>query len=640
MNTKLTIKNFRVFDEDGVTVDLKPITVLTGCNSSGKSSVVKAVNMLNKFCSQGIDLKMPMSKDGGFNGVLHQGSTSNKITIEHTFHSFLISENVTIKIVFSNKDNDKLGNAFVGLYEISNENDIIYSQKNFRMTPQGFRSLLSLPGSSKLETINLNLLKERCCEFVRLADLYCTWKRLKAQQQIDYIDFWANMDNIEKSKYQTMSKMMNENKIEDYIIESCAISSEQRIQDIINYCATKQGVMDAYWKNITKDFKLIDKMQETGFLFYVPVLEKMDKMDKDEFKIFIQENTKNNYITPELANDVIDRFDGANEKQFGEFFKNLEKDYLNNYTRIYGGNTAKADDFNSWIRFLMYLNDKLTNGQKCEYYTKYKEWPPLHTFFNCSSQYAFSHKTEEMLELFLNNFIEECISPLWYNGMSYISSSRANIKRLYSFDSNDEFTKALKVYLESSNNDKSFIDKWVKNFGIGESISFHTIEEGLGGQIRLHKTSEDEKGRLLADEGYGITQLFSILLQIELQKKSKCLTIAIEEPEIHLHPKYQSLLADMFVDAYKTFGLHFIIETHSEYLIRRLQLLVAGIDTDAEKKLDKNDVSIAYIYTKEEAEKENQPRVKNISIFENGYLSGTFGKGFFDEATKLSRKLM
>jgi predicted ATPase len=199
----------------------------------------------------------------------------------------------------------------------------------------------------------------------------------------------------------------------------------------------------------------------------------------------------------------------------------------------------------------------------------------------------------------------------------------------------------LKKCLESGNikPETSFINKWVKKFGIGDSITFHADSEGLGVQIRLHKTPEDKDGRLLADEGYGITQLLSIMLQIEMSGKSET-TIAVEEPEIHLHPKYQSLLADMFVDAYKTLGQHFIIETHSEYLIRRLQLLVAGIDTDAEKELDKNDVSIAYIYTKEEAEKENQPRVKNIAICEDGYLDDTFGTGFFDEATKLSRKLM
>ena len=49
MNTNLTIKNFRVFDEEGVTIELKPLTILTGCNSSGKSSVVKAVLLLNDF---------------------------------------------------------------------------------------------------------------------------------------------------------------------------------------------------------------------------------------------------------------------------------------------------------------------------------------------------------------------------------------------------------------------------------------------------------------------------------------------------------------------------------------------------------------------------------------------------------------
>lgn len=46
MNTKITIKNFRVFDEDGVTFELNPLTILTGCNSSGKSSMVKAILLL------------------------------------------------------------------------------------------------------------------------------------------------------------------------------------------------------------------------------------------------------------------------------------------------------------------------------------------------------------------------------------------------------------------------------------------------------------------------------------------------------------------------------------------------------------------------------------------------------------------
>ena len=49
MNTKYTIKNFRVFDEKGVTVDIKPITILTGCNNSGKSSIVKSMVLLDTY---------------------------------------------------------------------------------------------------------------------------------------------------------------------------------------------------------------------------------------------------------------------------------------------------------------------------------------------------------------------------------------------------------------------------------------------------------------------------------------------------------------------------------------------------------------------------------------------------------------
>ena len=52
MKTRLNIKNFRVFDENGVTFELNPITIMTGSNSSGKSTLVKAIFLLNSFLAQ------------------------------------------------------------------------------------------------------------------------------------------------------------------------------------------------------------------------------------------------------------------------------------------------------------------------------------------------------------------------------------------------------------------------------------------------------------------------------------------------------------------------------------------------------------------------------------------------------------
>ena len=131
MNTKLTIKNFRVFDENGVTVDLKPITVLTGCNSSGKSSVVKAALMLNDVWRQlkpivkgeqrisvcgiyfttypsisaSIDFTTyPNNLLGRFDKVLHN-SKNGKITFEYTIYS---SEKINIFFKSFNSGNVRL----------------------------------------------------------------------------------------------------------------------------------------------------------------------------------------------------------------------------------------------------------------------------------------------------------------------------------------------------------------------------------------------------------------------------------------------------------------------------------------------------------------------------------------------------
>jgi len=108
----------------------------------------------------------------------------------------------------------------------------------------------------------------------------------------------------------------------------------------------------------------------------------------------------------------------------------------------------------------------------------------------------------------------------------------------------------------------------------------------------------------------------------------------VEEPESHLHPSLQSKLADFFSDAI-VFNkqIQFIIETHSEYLIRKLQYLIA------KKSLDPKVVSLYYIYNRNNIP-QNLKQIQKIEINEDGSLNQGFGSGFIDEADNLSLELM
>jgi hypothetical protein len=109
--------------------------------------------------------------------------------------------------------------------------------------------------------------------------------------------------------------------------------------------------------------------------------------------------------------------------------------------------------------------------------------------------------------------------------------------------------------------------------------------------------------------------------------------LAIEEPETSLHPKLQSLLADMLVSAAYRFDGTFLVETHSEYLIRKLQFLVAT------KAIKPENVAIYYLHDPNEIP-EGRKQVERINILPNGLLDNQFGAGFFDESTRLMTSIL
>ena len=94
-----------------------------------------------------------------------------------------------------------------------------------------------------------------------------------------------------------------------------------------------------------------------------------------------------------------------------------------------------------------------------------------------------------------------------------------------------------------------------------------------GGRFEVGvKTHRSGVWASLTDVGYGISQFLPIVVaDVQLSKGS---TLAVAQPEIHLHPKVQAALGDYFVERIRNQGKRYIIETHSEYLLNRIRLLI------------------------------------------------------------------
>lgn len=258
-----------------------------------------------------------------------------------------------------------------------------------------------------------------------------------------------------------------------------------------------------------------------------------------------------------------------------------------------------------------------------------------------------------------NNYfvISECFKSsykelIWrISTINYLSTVKGENSRIYIGTNNSTFTKLLKDY-SSLDIDTTFINKYLKAFEIGDEIkvSFERKHQ----VINISIISQYFPARDLVDFGYGIKQLILILMHIgvvaEKNRRSKPITtdqgeysqkdyyssslLLIEEPETNLHPKWQSLLAKMFVDANKLYNIQLVIETHSEYLIRKFQTLTA------QGKINSKDVKIFYLRGTQKI-KEDRKQLETIFIESDGTIDyNLFDGGFFDESEKLEFSLL
>lgn len=236
--------------------------------------------------------------------------------------------------------------------------------------------------------------------------------------------------------------------------------------------------------------------------------------------------------------------------------------------------------------------------------------------------------------------------------IEYIYAHAVSQSVVYSAkDSNDYLSRTVHEFasIPPSKDDyrRKFITHWMDVFKIGKNYEITSV----GGEAHLVKIiNNDGKSVNLADKGMGSIQLMVLLFRLAINlprpisSKGKSISksimnsnasriIIIEEPEQNLHPTLQSKLADLFYELNRDYGFRFIVETHSEYLIRKIQVLVSNMNNGKdEKTIIDNPFKIYYVPS---------VGVPYEMIFRpDGAFQNEFGEGFFDEATNLAFEIL
>lgn len=610
--TEIGVKNFRVF-KDYQHFDLAPITVLTGPNSSGKSSLIKLLQLLkDSFQPQ---FKIPKTRKGvnsleGFfslplmlnleNSSGHNLGSFNKFLNENSNNEVL---EISLPCIFPDFKKNYLGNIFLSYKRHNDEADVILDEIVFKRGKNDFLNL-------KYEDSNFNI---EHVDLYNILDMYFN-------DELKIREIWKNKSpekKLSSNKFQDLFQVVDPgrkiftkgNKIEDSSIKS---STEAF------------GVVEIISLELSKPFSKSDpyfKIPDSIISEEIPdeEIEFLDKVN-ELFTDFIKESRS-------IKNLIRMKGKGANIKE-------LRKLILGDFE--YKLNETLGNETHSFaiegIQLLASIKGVKTGSVIHQTNHRFQPTEKCNLLFEIIDRIVFYNFSE------LNGDIIRGLKTILIKELKFDKPIYQD-QNSKTFESLKKMSKLMQSEESEYNPQVGYFDTILKYFKLSESISIDSSED-YG--IVINLIDKNGHKRNINSYGYGYRKLITLAIEIAIIAQENFdpdyenghsyvpALILVEEPESNLHPNFQSKLADAFLYAAQNFNMQFIIETHSEYLLRKFQYLTATVNELAE-----NDILIHYFPADHKKEK-----IKKISIKKSGALSQEFGTGFYDEAINLKFELM
>ncbi len=125
---------------------------------------------------------------------------------------------------------------------------------------------------------------------------------------------------------------------------------------------------------------------------------------------------------------------------------------------------------------------------------------------------------------------------------------------------------------------------WLKAMNLADGLAIRALGSSARHELMIES---DGQASNLKDVGVGVSQVIPVIVAALFAQPGHI--VIVEEPESHLHPLAQSMLAELLTQVSKERNVQFIVETHSEHLFRRMQTLIA------KQEITTNDAAMYFI---------------------------------------------